>query len=76
MPNVFMSYARADLEIVRQLEKGLLEGGIAVWRDQERLYGGQKWPKELGKAIAAMADLGGALCGCVDSHHAGRRIAR
>jgi TIR domain len=27
--------------------------GIAVWRDQESIYGGQQWPKAIGEAIAA-----------------------
>ena len=53
MPGVFMSYARSDLEPVLAIEQGLRAAGITVWRDQDKLYGGQRWPKALGEAIAA-----------------------
>ncbi len=53
MPQLFVSYAHQDLDIVRRLGQGLKDHGVAVWRDQERLYGGQQWPKALGDAIAA-----------------------
>jgi hypothetical protein len=57
MPSVFLSYARADLEVVESLVQALAgqrtDGQeISIWHDQEKLYGGQKWPKELGQAIA------------------------
>ncbi len=53
MPTVFLSYSRTDLSLIEQLEaqlKGHPE--ISIWRDQEKIYGGQKWPKVLGEAIA------------------------
>ena len=53
MPSVFLSYARDDREVVQQLAQGLMERGVSVWRDQEKLYAGQKWPKALGEAIAS-----------------------
>lgn len=53
MPSVFISYAREDLAVVKQIEQALLAGGIGVWRDQASLYGGQQWPKAIGDAIAA-----------------------
>ena len=53
MARVFISYSHADLGPVRQLEQGLLERGVSVWRDQEKIYTGDKWPKALGEAIAA-----------------------
>lgn len=52
MPSVFLSYSRSDVTTVQQLETGLKANGLAVWRDQEKIYGGQKWPKVLGEAIA------------------------
>ena len=53
MPSVFLSYSREDLLLVEQLEAHLENHPeIAIWRDQERIYGGQKWPKVLGEAIA------------------------
>jgi TIR domain len=53
MPQVFISYARHDLSAIEPLESTLLAHDIAVWRDQESIYGGQKWPKAIGEAIAA-----------------------
>lgn len=53
MPTVFLSYSRADLPLIEQLEARLLDRPeIAIWRDQDKIYGGQKWPKILGEAIA------------------------
>jgi hypothetical protein len=53
MPRVFISYARHDLIPVQQIEHALQTQDIAVWRDQESIYGGQQWPKVIGEAIAA-----------------------
>ncbi|TKB92195.1 MAG: TIR domain-containing protein [Nitrospira sp.] len=53
MPTVFLSYSRADLPLIEQLEAQLtVHPDISIWRDQEKIYGGQKWPKVLGEAIA------------------------
>ena len=53
IPTVFLSYSRADLSHIEQLEAQLKSHPeIAIWRDQEKIYGGQKWPKVLGEAIA------------------------
>lgn len=53
MPTVFLSYSRADLPLIEQLEAQLKnQPDISIWRDQEKIYGGQKWPKVLGEAIA------------------------
>jgi TIR domain len=53
MPGVFISYSRHDLSAVEPLERALQNHDIAVWRDQESIYGGQQWPKAIGEAIAA-----------------------
>jgi hypothetical protein len=53
MPTVFLSYARANLAQARQIEQLLTAQGITVWRDQEKLQVGSRWPKALGEAIAA-----------------------
>ena len=53
LPDVFISCAREDLAVVQPLEQVLTASGIAVWRDQESLYGGQQWPKAIGEAISA-----------------------
>lgn len=53
MPSVFLSYSRNDLRLIEQLERHLKSSPeISIWRDQEKLYGGQQWPKILGEAIA------------------------
>ncbi len=52
MSSVFLSYSREDLPLIEKLETQLLKhAGISIWRDQEKLYGGQKWPKILGEVI-------------------------
>lgn len=54
MPSVFLSYSRADLPLIEQLAARLRASSpeISIWRDQEKIYGGQQWPKVLGEAIA------------------------
>ncbi len=54
MPGVFLSYSRADLPLIEQLAARLRASSpeISIWRDQEKIYGGQQWPKVLGEAIA------------------------
>jgi len=51
--SVFLSYARANAGAVDALEHELQGLQVKVWRDQESLYSGQRWPKALGEAIAA-----------------------
>lgn len=53
MPTVFLSYSRTDLPLIEHLEAELKNHPeVSIWRDQEKIYGGQKWPKVLGEAIA------------------------
>ena len=49
--SVFISYNRDDLSLIEPLEQALKAKGITVWRDQERVYGGDNWPKGIGEAI-------------------------
>ena len=53
MPRVFISYAREDHEVVRELNRVLIGKGCSVWRDQTSIQGGQHWPKVIGEAIQA-----------------------
>ena len=54
MPNsVFLSYSRTNLVTAEELEGQLTMLGLNVWRDQEQLRTGARWPKALGEAIAA-----------------------
>ncbi|GKS70267.1 hypothetical protein W03_22710 [Nitrosomonas sp. PY1] len=53
MPSIFLSYSREDLSLIQELTAQLnIHTEISIWRDQEKIYGGQKWPKILGEAIA------------------------
>ncbi|MDR4495739.1 MAG: toll/interleukin-1 receptor domain-containing protein [Nitrospirales bacterium] len=51
MASAFLSYSRADFEELQPLLKTLSTKGMVIWRDQEKIYGGEKWPKVLGEAI-------------------------
>lgn len=42
-PLVFLSYASDDADAVTELGRSLEEHGIAVWRDQQNLRGGEQW---------------------------------
>ena len=53
MSKAFLSYENDDLKLIKPVADALAAQGIAVWRDKDKLAGGQKWPKELGEAIAA-----------------------
>ncbi|MDQ3012930.1 MAG: TIR domain-containing protein [Acidobacteriota bacterium] len=53
MPKVFISYSRANLNQVLELEQSLLASGVEVWRDQHSIRGGEQWPKAIGEALAA-----------------------
>jgi predicted aspartyl protease len=48
---VFISYAREDLEIASRLYKDFKEIGLNPWFDQISLLPGQKWKIEIKKAI-------------------------
>src|SRR5206468_3414573 len=51
-PQVFVSYARMDAAQVLNIAR-LLEGeGVSVWRDGERILGGQYYGEEIVHAIA------------------------
>ena len=57
MSTLFLSYARADLDTVAPLARDLAANGVSVWRDQDSLYSGQRWPKAIGEAIAGQDAL-------------------
>lgn len=52
MSTLFLSYSRHDLDTVVPLARDLAAHGLRVWRDQDSLYSGQRWPKAIGEAIA------------------------
>ncbi len=48
---VFFSYAPADRELAAQLAKRLEKDGYEVWLADNRLYPGDNWSLEIGKAL-------------------------
>jgi hypothetical protein len=51
-PQVFISYGRADAEQVLNIARLLEEQGATVWRDGDRILGGQYYGEEIVHAIA------------------------
>jgi TIR domain len=51
MPTVFLSYARADAEIVDKIANDLKTEGINVWLDRERLKPGDLWASQIEEAL-------------------------
>jgi HEAT repeat protein len=49
----FVSYVAEDLPVVDRLCAALRENGIAVWRDKESLWPGDRWRSEIKAAIHA-----------------------
>lgn len=50
--HVFVSYVREDQTLVERLIAELREHGVPVWLDQEDLRPGQRWKREISRAIA------------------------
>ncbi|MGH6855375.1 MAG: toll/interleukin-1 receptor domain-containing protein, partial [Aestuariivirga sp.] len=48
---IFISYAREDLEAVRELKSGLDAEGLAVWFDMDRLSAGDAWDLKIRRNI-------------------------
>ena len=48
---VFISYAREDGDVARDLKKLLEEAGVSVWFDRNALRSGELWTEEIKKAI-------------------------
>ncbi|MEM9009190.1 MAG: toll/interleukin-1 receptor domain-containing protein, partial [Cyanobacteria bacterium P01_F01_bin.86] len=52
MPNIFLSYARADGKVAAtRLRSELERAGFQVWRDIEDMQGGQAWKEQLRQNI-------------------------
>jgi hypothetical protein len=54
-PYVFVSYVSEDLALVDRLCRELIEAGLPVWQDKQRLLPGDIWKDEIRKAIASGA---------------------
>ena len=55
MAGIFLSYSRSDLKAAQTLQAMLEAEGVKVWRDQESIYAGEKWPKAMGEGIAGQS---------------------
>src|SRR5687767_8299533 len=53
--SVFVSYSTEDERIAATIAERLREHGFQVWRAADSLRAGDRWPVELGKAIAESA---------------------
>jgi hypothetical protein len=53
MLDVFLSYSRSDETFAVDLSQELQKRQWDVWRDQDSLRAGDRWPKLLGEAIAS-----------------------
>src|SRR3954468_19954620 len=51
MPDIFLSYAREDIESARSLYGDLMSAGFAVWIDKVYVGPGYDWKVEIEKAI-------------------------
>ncbi len=49
--SVFLSYANADRDVVRQVADGLSNSGLRVWFDESSLKPGADWVREIERAL-------------------------
>lgn len=52
---IFISYAREDIEAVRELKSGLDAEGLTVWFDMDRLGAGDAWDNKIRRNIQTCA---------------------
>ncbi|MFN6475531.1 TIR domain-containing protein [Nostoc sp. DedQUE07] len=48
---VFLSYARENLNIALKLRDDLIKNGVSVWLDDDNLIGGEKWRNKIREQI-------------------------
>jgi hypothetical protein len=58
--DVYLSYSRQDVEIVRELERYLIDAGLNVWRDETGISTGAEWQSALATAFARSSFV--AIC--------------
>jgi hypothetical protein len=51
--NVFLSHARKDSALARQLAERLTRAGLTVWIADDQIVPGENWAKKIGKALDA-----------------------
>lgn len=52
---VFLSYARADVEFVDRFENDLQQAGFDTWRDIDDISAGEEWRREISDALERVA---------------------
>ena len=52
MPNVFLSYSRADAKMVDRIAEDLTRNGVDLWMDRLNLVAGQEWLPQIHRAIS------------------------
>jgi hypothetical protein len=50
-PSVFLSYANADRDVVRQVADGLSNFGLRVWFDESSIKPGAEWVREIERGL-------------------------
>ncbi len=55
-PSVFLCYRSEDREKVIEVEQGLHALGIATWRDQQKLRGGDEWNRIINDVLRKQVD--------------------
>jgi hypothetical protein len=52
MPTVFLSYAKADAQMVDRVARDIQSQGVDVWMDRQDLRAGQEWLPQIEEAIS------------------------
>ena len=56
-PKIFLSYAREDMGMAKQLYNDLKRYGLDVWLDTESLLLGDRWKDKIQDAIDSTTEL-------------------
>ena len=49
--SAFLSYAKVDTSTAEQLQRWLNKREVNVWRDQDSILAGERWPRKIGEGI-------------------------
>jgi hypothetical protein len=72
-PDVFVSYAADDSEVVLPIVDRLERDGVAIWVDRRRITGGMAWAQEIVRAMRRCKVL---LLMCSDAALRSRAVAQ
>jgi len=68
-PQVFIAYAKEDVELARLLYEALEAVGFSPWMDERRLLAGQNWPRAIESAI----DNADFFIACYSAHSVNKK---